>query len=172
MKANANTEEQREVRSQFVENFKNVYSIIGKHDEKEQIMMQMAGSAQLQAPQVNQKAKAKKPKKLRQKEVIGQKREEDASMSGSESDYEEEAKNDEVIQPKKGGGGFFGAISGIFGGGSKAKAQPDVQPQQQVQVQSNMSAMPRSMMSRMDDDLSHNLFQAQRMNKKAFMNKK
>lgn len=37
MKVNAVSEEQQEVRGQYMDNFKHVYDVIGKHDQKEQI---------------------------------------------------------------------------------------------------------------------------------------
>jgi len=66
-----------------------------------------------------------------------------------------------MIQPKK-ATGFFGGISNLFGGSNNKNKRPAkteiVQPQQEiehVQMQQNQVSMPRS---RMDDNLSHNLF--------------
>jgi len=44
-------------------------------------------------------------------------------MSDSESESDVEEAKDDIIKAKKSGGGFFGAISGLFGA-SKAEAKP------------------------------------------------
>ena len=100
-----------------------------------------------------------------------------SNSSGSESDVEmkdEMAK--EMIQPKKSGGGFFGMIGSMFGGSSAQASNiaggqlssSHVQPQQKIQMQSQQVNVHRS---KMNDNLSANLYQAQKNSKQMWSKK-